>query len=533
MAAVGRRPSVIIALAVLASGATSSACSTHATAPTEHTQLPPPAPTATLAFDDASTLTLTAGETQPVTVTVAPPGQYLIGFALIGDPADGSLGSDDVITDAEGRAEVTLHAPSVATTFDLRASLLAPNGTPTGVTADRQVAVSDQGFGTVTVAPTYLGQRTITTWSASVTQTTCAALEAQGLLPGDPPGGLSATAPFGGMPQIANVPVGPSVAVSVRAGHFAWGCTDTQAVTVNGDVTVMVPVIDEPIDLADAGLTATFVYTPDPSSYATLVGGGVTTLVDAFVPAGSSEGTLVLDEMATVTTDAAGFASARVSQGWDALADAHFAALPQSLRTTCGDWATAGLALQPTSVQASLAGAQGDALTVDVLQLGNLDAPTAGLTAAPGASWSGEAGDGVLLSAVLVLEPSRFAGASALAPAEAAFPAATTVSGAMSLAADCHGLAAALGAFDTCTTDCVESLCDAAIAARWQSALAASANASAPGKLVIQGSASATVGDLAQPVTLTGQWDGTMTIGSGSLALKNGTLTASAYLSAP
>ena len=74
-------------------------------------------------------------------------------------------------------------------------------------------------------------------WTASVVViASCADLAAT--LPEEPAGALTATAPASGMPVIPeNAPVGPNLAVVVRAGHFAWGCADTAAPTPGGTMT--------------------------------------------------------------------------------------------------------------------------------------------------------------------------------------------------------------------------------------------------------------------------------------------------------
>jgi hypothetical protein len=244
------------------------------------------------------------------------------------------------------------------------------------------------------------------------------------------------------------------------------------------------------------------------------------------MPESSSEGTIVLNGMAAATTDPATFAAQRVEQSWDALADAHFSALPLSLRGTCSAWATAGTALQPTSFQAALIGGAGGALTVDVLQFGNLGPVAAGVTASPGATWSGLSDDSVQLAATLVWEPSRFAGAASFGPASAATGAAT-VSAALSSQADCHGLAASLGPFGACDLTCVEALCAAAIDSRWTTALSSSKSTSALGQVVIQGAGKATVGDMAEPITLAGAWQGQLGGPSMQVPVKGGTVTGS------
>jgi hypothetical protein len=230
--------------------------------------------------------------------------------------------------------------------------------------------------------------------------------------------------------------------------------------------------------------------------------------------------------MAAATTDPATFASERGAQGWDEIADAYFATLPKSLRATCSDWATTGTKLQPTSFQATLvgvAGGAGGALTLDVGQLGNLPAATAGVTAAPGATWTGLPDDSVQLTATLLWEPSRFAGAASFAPAYAATNAAT-VAAALSTQASCHDLAALLGPFGTCDLACVEILCDDAIDSRWTTALSASKSASALGQVVIQGAGKTTVGDLAEPITLAGGWQGQISDPSTQVPVKGGTV---------
>jgi hypothetical protein len=481
-----------------------------------------------LSFDDAGTLEIAPGATQLLAVTATPPREYAIGFSLVGDPADGSLDHALVITGGNGHATVTLQAPSSATTFHVRASLLDGEGKPTGVVAEREVSVSGKGYGSVSVVPSYLGHRTVMTWNASVSAGTCAELKLQGVLPNDPANSITASAPFQKNPLVTDAPVGPNLAVVVRAGHFAWGCTDTTMLTAGATLSVPVAVIDKPLDLADTGLTATFSYTPDPAGYASVLQEGVTTLVDAFMPTSANEGTILLNEMAAVTTDPATFAALRVQLGWDALAESHLSALPKSLRDTCSAWATAGLAMQPATVQAGLVGGPGGALTITVTQFGSLDATTAGVSTAPGATWSGQPNDSVLLSGVLLWDPSRFAGVSSLVPAQTAHPDAPTVASALAMAADCHGLAGAMGAFGTCAIDCVELLCDEAIAQRWTTALSASTAASMFGQLVIQASATASVGDVAEATMLDGHWQGKLNGASSSIAIKGGTLSATA-----
>jgi hypothetical protein len=528
MSLLTRRLGLVLSLSVLP-GLGSLGCS-HASADTVTSLPPAPPDTAAVVFDDPGTLTLPWGATQALSVTATPSMVYRVGFSLVGvfdDAFDGSLDSAVVLTDATGHGAVMLHAPSQSTTFSVRASLLDPSGVATA-SADRVVSVSQQGFGAVRVTPAYLGHRAITSWSASVaTSTTCAELESQsqgGAVPADPQGAISASAPLGADPLVMTAPVGPNLAVLVRAGHFAWGCAEVSTLTAGSTLDVPITVVDVPLDLQAADLVATFAYTPDPTGYATVLGDAASALVDAFMPLSSSEGTIVLNGMAAATTDPATFAELRVDQSWDTLAEAHFDALPESLRDACGGWATAGVAAQPTSFKATLTGGSGGQLIITVDQFGSFANSAAGVSVMPGATWSGLADDSVQLNATLLWQPSRFAGVASLGPAVAA-TGASSVSDALASLADCPGLAATLGAFGSCDVACVANLCVQAIDARWTAALGASTKGAALGQLAIQGAGSCTVGDVAQPLTLTGAWQGQLGDPTIQVPLKGGSLT--------
>jgi hypothetical protein len=486
-----------------------------------------PAAGTSLVFDDDSPLTLAPGATQALYVTATPPMPYGVAFTLIGPSGDAALDQSTVFTGEDGSGLVTLYAPTEAATFVVHAALLDEGGAPTQTTADRAVAVSQQGFGSVSVVPLYAGTRDVTTWTAGVVANRhCADVAAD--LPGEPPGAITATAPAGSDPVVDDAPVGTNLAVTVRAGYFAWGCADTGALMAGSTLSVPVTVVDVALDFTDADVALVFDYTPDPGAYAGLLDDTVSTLVDAFMPSGSDEGEVVLDGMQaaiTAPTDLAAFLADRSSLDWDDLAVAHFANLDHSLRSTCGTWATAGAAQQPTSFQATLTGGSlPGGLSFTVTQFGGLDPASAGVTTAPGATYGAMADDAVQFNATLLWAPSSFAGAASLLPAEQAQPSATTVAGALSLEADCQGLAMAMGAFGQCDLACVANLCGQAIASRWTSALAVSQSNAALGQLEIQAAATATVGDMAQPLTLQGQWQGSLDDSVVTVPIKSGTL---------
>ena len=147
--------------------------------------------------------------------------------------------------------------------------------------------------------------------------TTCAALI--GDAPGNPPGSLQTTVDAGKPIVIDKVPVGPSVAVTLRAGHFVWGCADVTNLVPSADVHVDVQVFDEPLDLAKP-TSIKLALTPDPATSAALMtsmGGDVGPTVF-----GVDEVTGLLDAM---QGQAVGdFASARASFGWDTSTQHYF-----------------------------------------------------------------------------------------------------------------------------------------------------------------------------------------------------------------
>src|SRR5262249_45896969 len=153
---------------------------------------------------------------------------------------------------------------------------------------------------------------------------------------------LTATAGPDGQPMIDNAPVGPNLAVAVRAGHYAWGCADTTALMPDDTLDVSVNVFDRPLDLSAADLTLKLDYSPsDPGPYARLFEVATTLLGEAFIPDGSSEGAVLLNAMEALAppTAASAFAQQRIDKDWDALVEQHLAATMPGLRSQVEAWA--------------------------------------------------------------------------------------------------------------------------------------------------------------------------------------------------
>lgn len=490
---------------------------------------PTPPSSATLRFESPKTLALATGAVEEVAVLGEPAAAYQIAFALLGEPLDAWLDHAAVAAEpGTGRARVELHAPSKATTFRIRASLLDETGAP-GASADRAVAVSEEGFGSVEVTPLYDGSRPITEWTASVAAGFCKEIAPD--LPQDPAGAIMTSAPPGSPLIIENAPVGPNLAVVARAGHFAWGCADTAALTPGGTVKVDVKVINKELDLSATTLEAMFRHDDDATALAPIHEKGGALLAETFVPMGSKVGSVVLNGMAALVpqVNMGTFASQRINKGWDSLAAMHFAAQSPGLRQQLELWIASGLVQQSPSFEGLLVPGDTPELgTLVMTKVGSVDAAAAGAPASAPLTWKAEqTTDKVLMASSFSWQPSRFAGAAALGPAQLDFPSAASVADALTLSADCAGLASAMGAFGTCDVACVEQLCAAAIGARFGSALAASQMTGQVATMSLQASPDAMVGDEAEPLSLAGHFLGDATDGQSTVTV-TGDLTAKA-----
>jgi len=468
-------------------------------------------PDAVLRFEPQGTLELAPGEERAVGVVGSPPARYEVSFSLVGEAAGAWLDRTKVVADAGGRAAVTLHAPSVASTFRLRATLKE------GPSAEIGASVSEKGFGTVRVIPRYDGHRQASEWTASVKAgTTCAAIAAR--LPEEPEGALVATAPAdepGGV-EITSAPVGPNLAVAIRAGRAMWGCVNVPDLAAGKEREVEVAVKDGPIDLPATSLDLSLAFTPT-AGVSALLEATTTRLVDAFLPE-NDEAAALLDAMAmAVPSDMAEeFAEQRAQMDWDGLTANHLEAAGQPLREVCRGWTAAGLAALPAEITGQIQGiadVPGKAW-LEVTALGGVSAEDAGVPpTAHQMSWSADPGDVLRLTGILYWVPSRYAGAAAWVGAQEALPGATSVAQALGEVAGCEALGADLGGYAGCDALCLAALCQAALAARWEAALDASALAGLAGTVAIAASGPGAVDQEAVPVAWNAAWLGKISDG--------------------
>jgi hypothetical protein len=506
---------------LLAAAPSAAGCSQHDAAADREPTPGVPGTDATLRFDDQGTLELAPAELRDVGVIGSPPASYEVRFSIVGDSAGAWLDRTAVTAGPDGRASVALHAPSLASTFRLRATL------KDGPSAEIGVAVSEKGFGTIHVTPLYAGEREVTEWVASVKAgTTCADIAAT--LPTDPEGALVETAGPDEPVVVRSAPVGPNLAVAIRAGRSIWGCADVADLQAGATRDARVTVKDGPIDLAATSLDLTLDFTPTGAVDGYLAATSER-VVDALLPEGA-EATTLLDAMALAAPadQAPAFDEERLNAGWDQLAEGHLAGLPVSVRDTCGAWAALGLAQQAPTITGylrAISDAPGQAF-FQAKSIGAIAAEDAGLPPEHLMSWTSEPGDVLRLVGDLYWIPSRFVGAAAWQGAEGELPSAASMPEALAEAAQCQALGATLGGYPGCDGACLADLCLAAFAARWQLALDASALAGLVGGIGVSASGGATVDEDAAPTAWTAAWLGVISDGESAPVTFQGQATA-------
>jgi hypothetical protein len=471
-----------------------------------------------LAFVPAGTLTIDPKATQTLTVVTTPPGNFRVRVALLGSgtnsaPGDAALDSNEVDTDASGAAQVTLTAPSMPTTFSVRASV----GTRSVLLG---VSVSARHYTSLRVFPSYSGNRLVKEWTATVSGgVTCSELT------GNPPpdGALSTSAGPGKPLVIDNIPVGIPLAVTVRAGHYIGGCADQSALSEADGNQILVYASNRPLNLAATELDLSFGPTEPSSALSKLMSSTVTQVKDALVNGAESDVTALLDAMrdATPTANRDAFSTTRQIQSWDsALTTAFGDGATTRLRTPADRWLKAGLNrfFASDTFNGEL-GALYDGALFKLATVAQVPAENAGFPSSFQVTWSTDSNDTLLFGTELDWIPSRLVTALAVAPALLEFPKVNSVQAALAESVDCnlvastlvaHGSVMGSAAYDGCDSSCTAAACTGAVSALWK--LASDSSGSFSARLSVTGSGSTEVGDDASISSLDGSWLGQLQI---------------------
>ena len=464
---------------------------------------------ASIAFEHEGTLTLAPAAETEVRVVGSPPAPYGIAFYLVGEALDATLDRTSVVADPAGRAAVTLRAPGHATIFALRATI------KDGPSAELQVSVSEEGFGTLLVAPTYGGGRQTRSWRASVVSgATCQALASS--FPTDPPGALTATADPEDELVIEGAPVGPSLAVFVRGGHYMWGCADEADLQAGKSKEVEVKIINKPIDMSEANLAVELSFSPEPDPWQQLVSDSTGLLLDASLDLDSSEPEHLLDAMAAAHVSEPAFSDARAANGWDELLEGYWSSQGLALREWLVDLVAAGIAAQPPAIfgrVATVDAADSEGLLV-LDAIGDISAQQACASCLFPVTWTVDPDDTVRLGGLIEWLPSRVLGAAAAQAALEQHPEQDDMPAVLAHAVDCAAVGELLaGELDGCDASCRAGLCESGLGALWSASLDASVEASLAGEIALEASGAALFDDVAALTGFEGWWLGEVSNG--------------------
>lgn len=458
-----------------------------------------------------SGLTLAPNQESNLWVEARPPGTYRVRFALLGSPADGFLNTSELDTDDEGRAMVVLRTPSTPTDFRVRAST-------GGVAEELTVSVKQLLAADVEVTRSYEGRRDVDLWVASANlETTCDQLRGN-----PPPDGAFVATSAGQVVTLRGVPVQKPMAITLRGGHFAWGCANLQAATEGMRNIVQVSVTNVPMHFDGSQLRLELGLETDEVLRAELAP-AITEALAAVLGEAEDDVAVLLDTMRShVDASTTAFESVRDAQKWDLrLREALGSGAASALRDPLSRWLTAGLA------------GIGAELAVDATLAYDADAPespavtlhsTFGLepersdAEAAESEWRADATDNVLVHLMLGFNPTALLVGAAQGAAVLEVDGAESVEEALAESVPCGSVAETLVTYGSasldCDAGCVEAACRDASAELVERAAAARAETRA--SLDIAATGPASVGDDAQVESLTGTWVGKLDT-SGSL----------------
>ncbi|HEY0466592.1 MAG TPA: hypothetical protein VGC79_20430, partial [Polyangiaceae bacterium] len=489
----------------------------------------------TIAFVPSETVSLQPKESRELTVQTTPAGQFRIHFALVDgdDPvADAVLDANDVQTDAQGIAHVTLTAPSQPASFSVRAS------SPGAVQVRLGVSVSASGVTALLVQPSYTGQRQVTKWTATA-QPGASCSELAGNPPSD---GSVVRSAKPGAPLVLPIPINVPLAVTVRAGHYIGGCVNLPALSEVPGNQVLVYASDRPLNLAATNLSLSFGASDAHPAFDKLLQASARAVESALLGSAKNDVAALLDGMreAAPATSREAFDAARTLSAWETTLEGALGKnAARRLRDPAQRWMSAGLlALNaPDALVGKLTPLGSGATSGATFMLTAVGTATPSNAGFPGffvAKWSADSSDTVLVGMELNWQPARLVTALAVAPALAEFPEASSIEFALALSVDCaqvgqvllaNGESPGSTAFASCDESCSANLCRSAVAAAWSNAQLSSGTQI--DTMSVTASGAAQIGDDARATGLSGSWVGELKTDDAT-ALVSGALSANA-----
>jgi hypothetical protein len=461
-------------------------------------------------FELGGELILRAGQTSSLRVSVQPPGQHTVRFALLGARSDAFLVNDVLETDSTGKAEASLTALAASSTFAVRAA--------TGkVDAMLRVVTLEASEANLIITPRYGGRRATPAWTASVhVDQTCASL--QGIPFAD--GSILQTA-SGESVRLDAIPADVPLAAVIRAEQYVGGCRSIPSLRASTDTFIDIDVMERPMQIADLALDLAFGVEQTEAPNPALDELAFRAVLPLSVPANDDLAAL-LDAMSALSEDTAAFEQARSERDWRGLLVNALGApmAGAGLKSMIQGWMRTGLRRlsEPDAMLGRLTavGSDGAAL-LELTQVIGLSPAEAGFQPQTTASALAETEDFLRIGATLDWRPSPLLSAAANLVAIEEDPARTSAADAMAEQFGCANLATLLvdagtlpnQAFSGCGEVCVLALCRGAMVQLW-SRVEGSDLPSVPWQ--ISAASRAQIDENARLTGVAGNWIGSLTL---------------------
>src|SRR5690606_12993504 len=221
------------------------------------------------------------------------------------------------------------------------------------------------------------------------------------------------------------VPVAPFMAVTVRAGHYLFGCANMDQPLTNELNTIRVPVANRPIALADVNLNVTLGIEETTSDWVGHLQQATDRVLLAFTAEAENDLVLLLDTMRELLrseADRDAFQAARLEQNWEVKSLGSLASMDGLLlRNKLAGWLATGS--QSLSSEHAFQGKIEPPQLADaparfrVHEVAGVQAERAGFVTEVDATWTADPSDTVALGATLSWSPTRLIAALDEAPA--------------------------------------------------------------------------------------------------------------------
>jgi hypothetical protein len=331
---------------------------------------------------------------------------------------------------------------------------------------------------------------------------------------------FSATSIYG-IPAFLTVSVAPYMAVTARAGHYAFGCANFDQPLINELNTVYVPVANQAIVLTGVDLDITLGIDETRSDWVGRLESAASEALDAFTAGAENDLELLLDTMRDQlqrVDERDEFQGARESQAWEVKILPSLSRMDGLLlRKELSSWMQSGL--EALNSEQAFVGRVLAPRTADegarlaLFQVAGADAEQAGFVSTVDATWTADPSDTVALGATLRWSPAALVTALAERQAAVAYPEAESLDRALAELVSCQVLAESLVAdvesglvFFDCDTTCTSELCEAALVELAERAQGASETEQ---RLRLSAAGAARVDDEARLVSFEGSWRGT------------------------